>query len=186
MKSRYLIILLILAVCSYAATNIIAHADKVQEVVYTLKEEQPVHKNTPAKTYTATPAIVSPDVDAHSSQEAYTPNSLAKSRKAHPAEQLSLLNAPVANNMGNAAMWFPIKIPMGRNGMQPALSIQYDSEGLSSWLGLNWNLFTPVILIDTKWGVPRYDASNETESYLLNADQLSPVTHRSLPVARTA
>ncbi|MDH5181836.1 MAG: hypothetical protein OEY07_19410, partial [Gammaproteobacteria bacterium] len=36
------------------------------------------------------------------------------------------------------------------------------------------------------WGVPRYDASTETETYMVDGQMLTPVAHRGTPVARSA
>ena len=63
--------------------------------------------------------------------------------------------------------------------MQPQLAIQYNSSGGNGWLGLGWDLSVPSISIDTRWGVPRYRADKETETYMFNGQQLSPVTHRT-------
>ena len=46
-----------------------------------------------------------------------------------------------------------------------------------SWLGLGWNLSIPTIEVDTRWGVPTYDSANETESYLLNGEEMALMTH---------
>ena len=34
--------------------------------------------------------------------------------------------------------------------------------GGNGWLGVGWDLAVPAITIDTRWGVPRYDAQKET------------------------
>ena len=63
--------------------------------------------------------------------------------------------------------------------MQPNLSIQYNSSGGNSWMGLGWNISVPEISVDTRWGVPRYDSQNETESYLYAGEELTPQVQRS-------
>src|SRR5260221_13198364 len=40
--------------------------------------------------------------------------------------------------------------------------------------------------IDTRWGVARFDAQNETQAYSMDGEQLSPVAHRGDLQARTA
>ncbi|MBK9760379.1 MAG: hypothetical protein IPO90_10525 [Flavobacteriales bacterium] len=85
----------------------------------------------------------------------------------------------MATNTGAATTRFPLKLPQGRQGMQPELTLQYNSEGGNGWLGLGWDLRTPSITLDTRWGVPRYSGSLETETYLLDGEMLSPVAHRS-------
>src|SRR5262249_23564498 len=72
--------------------------------------------------------------------------------------------------------------------------IQYDSARGNGWLGMGWDVAISSIEIDTRWGVPRYDTGQidpshgplETETYLLNGEQLAPVAHRGALVQRTA
>ncbi len=122
----------------------------------------------------------SPEVNAYNS------TSMKGIKAANPTAAIGLINAPQANNTGSAALNYPIKLPSGRAGMQPQLSISYNSGGGNGWLGLGWNLNIPAITIDTRWGVPRYDEKLETETYSLNGEQLSPVAHRGTPVGRIA
>ncbi|MCX2739501.1 SpvB/TcaC N-terminal domain-containing protein [Pontibacter anaerobius] len=118
--------------------------------------------------------------------QAYTPTSMKGIQAANPTAVVNLIQAPQANNTGSASMGYPINLPAGRGGMQPQLAISYNSGGGDSWLGLGWNLSTPSITIDTRWGVPRYDATKETETYSMNGEQLSPTAHRSEPQARSS
>jgi hypothetical protein len=69
--------------------------------------------------------------------------------------------------------------------MHPQLAVRYSSGGGNGWMGLDWNLQLPSLTIDTRWAAPRYDTLKETETYLLNGAQLSPVAHRAAPVDRT-
>ena len=69
--------------------------------------------------------------------------------------------------------------------MEPSLAITYEAGESNGWLGAGWDLAIPSVSIDTRWGVPRYDAALETESYLLEGESLTPVAHREAPAART-
>ena len=120
----------------------------------------------------------SPEVNAYNS------TSMKGIKAANPTAAVSLMDAPRANNTGSAALSYPIKLPAGRNGMQPQLSISYNSGGGNGWLGLGWNLNIPAISVDTRWGVPRYLKDWETETYTMNGEQLTPVAHRGEPVRR--
>lgn len=97
---------------------------------------------------------------------------------------ISMIAPPAGNPMGSANLQFPIKVPAGRAGLQPALNIQYNSEGGNDWLGLGWDLSGPSITVDTRWGVPRYDPVLETETYLMGGGMLSPNAHRDALTAR--
>lgn len=111
--------------------------------------------------------------------EAYTPNSIQDLQAANPATGIVLIDAPKGSNQGTANLNFPLKLPPGRQGMQPNVSIDYTGGSGNGWMGLDWNVYLPAIDIDTRWGVPRYDAGKETETYLLEGEQLSPVAHRA-------
>jgi len=116
---------------------------------------------------------------------AYNSTSIKGIKAANPTAGVNLINAPSANNTGNASLGYPLNLPAGRNGMQPQVAIGYNSGGGNGWLGLGWNVQMPSVSIDTRWGVPRYDTINETETYTLNGEQLSPVAHRGALGARS-
>jgi len=116
--------------------------------------------------------------------QAYTPTQIKDLKAGDPSANISFISAPAANSMGSASTQFPIKLPAGRQGMQPDLAIRYNSDGGNGWLGLGWDLSTASIGIETRWGVPRYDPNFETETYLMNGDMLAPVSHRTVPPAR--
>ncbi|MFD1049391.1 SpvB/TcaC N-terminal domain-containing protein, partial [Kibdelosporangium lantanae] len=88
--------------------------------------------------------------------------------------------------MGDARLSYPIEVPPGRGDARPDIALTYDSTGQNGWTGMGWSLGTQSIRIDTRWGVPRYDGGLETETYLLNGQQLTPVANRTELQARTA
>ncbi len=109
---------------------------------------------------------------------AYNSTSIKGIKAANPTTAVNLIAPPQANSTGNASLGYSLSLPDGRNGIEPQLSISYNSGGGNDWLGMGWNVQLPAVSIDTRWGVPRYDASKETETYSLNGQQLSPVAHR--------
>jgi RHS repeat-associated protein len=117
--------------------------------------------------------------------QGYAPTSIKDFEAANPTEGISMISLPVASNTGNAVLTFNMNLPEGRQGMEPNLDIQYNNEAGSTWMGTGWNLITPAIGIDTRWGVPRYDAASETEIYTLNGEQLAPINNRGAFVARS-
>ncbi|MCB0628125.1 MAG: SpvB/TcaC N-terminal domain-containing protein [Saprospiraceae bacterium] len=118
------------------------------------------------------------------STHAYTPNSIQDLQAANPATEIVLIQAPEPSNQGSADLNFALKLPPGRQGMQPDLSIDYSSGSGNGWLGLDWSIYQPAIDIDTRWGVPRFSPTQETETYLLEGEQLSPLAHRAVPQNR--
>ncbi|MEO5562391.1 MAG: SpvB/TcaC N-terminal domain-containing protein, partial [Chitinophagaceae bacterium] len=118
--------------------------------------------------------------------EGYSPNTLKEIPMADPSDNISLISAPSANSSGNASLVFNMKLPGGRMGLQPNLSIQYNNEGGNSWLGTGWNMSLPSISVETRWGSPRYEAALESEIYSFNGEELAPLTNRSEFVTRSA
>lgn len=105
--------------------------------------------------------------------EGFAPTMMNDIKAADPTAKINVIAPPSANNRGSANLQYPFEMPPARNGMQPSLGLQYSSEGGSGWLGEGWNVSVPSITLDTRWGVPRYDMSKETETYLLSGSMLS-------------
>ena len=51
---------------------------------------------------------------------------------------------------------------------------------------MGWDLALPAVTVNTQWGVPRYDPANETETYMVGSQELTPVANRGPAVPRTA
>jgi RHS repeat-associated protein len=118
--------------------------------------------------------------------EAYNSNTMKGIKAADPGEAVNRIAPPQANSMGNASLGYPIEIPAGRAGLQPQLAIGYNSGGGNGWLGMGWDISVPSITIDTRWGAPRFDTQNETETYSMSGAQLIPIAHRGDLVVRTS
>lgn len=103
---------------------------------------------------------------------AFVPTTLADMEEPHPLSCVPMITVPEANAYGTASITYPIDIPAGRNGLQPDLTLSYSSDRGNGIMGMGWSFPQPAITIDTRWGVPQYDKDYETESYLLNGEQL--------------
>jgi RHS repeat-associated protein len=103
---------------------------------------------------------------------AYTPTTMSDIKAANPATGVQVMGQPSVGNSGTASVSYPIEVPPGRNGMQPNLSVNYNSEGGSGYLGHGWSMPQSMISIDTRWGSPLFDIDNETEFYTLDGEQL--------------
>jgi RHS repeat-associated protein len=126
------------------------------------------------------------DVPAHPEGASLNPNQLKDIQAADPGAAVNLIGAPGANNMGDARLSYPIELPPGRGAAQPQVTLSYSSSGGNGWTGVGWDVPAQSITIDTRWGVPRYQDGLETETYLLNGEQLTPVANRTQLQARTA
>ena len=124
-------------------------------------------------------------VPDHPQTANFNPTQIKDIKAADPGAQVNLIEVPRANNTGDARLSYPVEVPPGRQGMQPQLAVQYNSAGGNGWMGMGWDVPMQAITIDTRWGVPRYDAGLETETYTLSGEQLTPVAHRGDLVART-
>ena len=119
----------------------------------------------------------------------FKPNSLQELAKPDPAAEIELIEAPEGGPTGDATLSYPLKVPAGRHGLDPDLKLSYTSaggNGTNGWLGVGWDLKLPSIEISTLFGVPRYDAAIETETYALEGDQLAPVADPLHPAPRQA
>ncbi|GAA2207343.1 hypothetical protein GCM10009850_028010 [Nonomuraea monospora] len=114
------------------------------------------------------------------------PTEITGIQAGNPSAKVNQIGEPSANNQGEARLSYPIELPAGREDMQPSLAVNYSSASVNGWMGVGWDLSLPSISIDTRWGVPRYDADKETETYVLAGEQLTPVAHRGTPPARIA
>ncbi|MDQ3786657.1 MAG: sugar-binding protein, partial [Actinomycetota bacterium] len=126
------------------------------------------------------------DAPEHPEGQSFNPNEIKDLEAANPGEGVALIEPPAASPTGEAGLRYPLLTPPGRAGIQPSLALQYNSSGGNGWLGMGWDVAVPSISIETRWGVPRYSAGLETETYVMGGEQLTPVAHRSAPVARTA
>ncbi|MFD1602133.1 SpvB/TcaC N-terminal domain-containing protein [Flavobacterium artemisiae] len=115
----------------------------------------------------------------------YTPTSIKDLKAASPLVGIQSIAPPSPNGRGTMSTGFSIVIPNGRGGMQPSLNLQYDSDGGHSWAGTGWDIAAPSVNIETRWGAPRYDATNETESYAIAGEALIPNSHRAEWIGRT-
>ncbi len=124
--------------------------------------------------------------------DGFAPTMMNDIKAADPTAKLNIIAPPSANNRGSANLQYAFEMPPARNGMAPSLAISYNSDGGNGWLGQGWDLSVPSITLDTRWGVPRYDLADETETYSLSGSMLSTmddngamsVAHRGDKIAR--
>ena len=103
----------------------------------------------------------------------FDPTTLGSIGAASPAASIDLIGAPEANSAGDARTMLPIRVPRGRGGYTPSLSIAYSSGGGNGWLGVGWDLAVSKIEIDTRWGAATY-RDGDSVRYLLDGGELVP------------
>ena len=117
----------------------------------------------------------------------YVSTGISELKAADPGAGIQQIEAPTANQNGTAALSYPFEAPKGRAGIAASTGLQYSSDGSSSYVGYGWSLPVQSIDIETRWGVPRFDTNNESESYLLMGQQLNDRIHRRTEdLARTS
>ncbi len=126
--------------------------------------------------------VVAPE---HPQIASFDPNRLKGIKAATPSAGIQLIQPPQVSSSGDAVLNYPLEFPPGRLGVQPSFALGYSSARGNGWMGLGWDIGLSAIEAETRWGVPRYDASLETETYLFDGAQLSPTAHRSLPRPRS-
>jgi len=85
----------------------------------------------------------------------------------------------VNNSNGTASFEIPLPITSGRNGFSPSLSLNYNSGGSNSPLGLGWSLNYPMIQRKTDKGLPRYQDDLEDDIFMFTgAEDLVPFLER--------
>ena len=103
----------------------------------------------------------------------FTPTSTNDVPVANPTSKINMISPPTANQQGSANVSYPIEIPAGVNGFQPNISINYNSDSKSGgWAGIGWDVPLETIDIDTRWGVPEFNPTKESEIYTINGEQL--------------
>lgn len=77
---------------------------------------------------------------------------------------------------GTGSITIPIFASSGRSGLDPKLSISYNSGSGNGIFGLGWSLSSPSITRKTEKGLPKYDDSDESDIFVLSgAEDLVPV-----------
>jgi RHS repeat-associated protein len=109
-------------------------------------------------------------VPDHPSEQQFNPHSITDLKLGDPAAGIDLIQAPGADTSGTARITQPIELPPARHVHLPGLQFAYSSDQPNSWMGVGWDLHTPSIEIDTRFGVPRYDGH---ERYLFDGDMLA-------------
>ncbi|MFN0155888.1 MAG: SpvB/TcaC N-terminal domain-containing protein, partial [Gaiella sp.] len=76
---------------------------------------------------------------------------------------------------GTGSMTVPIATSSGRSGFGPQLSLSYDSGAGNGPFGFGWNLSLPSITRKTEKGLPTYQGSVESDTFILSgAEDLVP------------
>ncbi|RZL20402.1 MAG: hypothetical protein EOO89_00310 [Pedobacter sp.] len=122
----------------------------------------------------------------------FVPTAITDMKYADPSSGVVSIPPPSPNSTGVATTRFPIKLPQGRNGLQPSLDISYNSEGGNGWMGVGWDMPMQAISLNTKWGVPTFNQIKESELYSMSgADLVLKVggeytnPHRTANITRT-
>ena len=110
-----------------------------------------------------------------------TPTFISDYKPVNPASGITQIQKPTPNEQGTAVLNYPLNIPAARAGLTPNISLQYSSDGGSSYVGYGFSIPMETISIDTRWGCPTFSEEYESESYLLNGSQFTEKAHSHTP-----
>ncbi len=110
-----------------------------------------------------------------------TPTFISDYKPVNPASGITQIQKPTPNEQGTAVLNYPLNIPAARAGLTPNISLQYSSDGGSSYVGYGFSIPMETISIDTRWGCPTFSEEYESESYLLNGVQFTEKAHSHTP-----
>jgi|GEM_PF-1170765 len=99
----------------------------------------------------------------------FNPNSIKELKVANPGVGIPRLDGLKPSQTGDASFNIPLKIPQGRGGATPSLALSYSSELSNGWMGKGFNISTPCISIDTRFGLPEYKGS---DTYMHRGEEL--------------
>jgi RHS repeat-associated protein len=81
---------------------------------------------------------------------------------------------------GAGTLSVPLHTPPGRSGLQPQLSLSYDSGAGNGPFGMGWSLSIPSISRKTEKRLPRYRDDEESDTFILSgAEDLVPSLKRN-------
>ncbi len=102
----------------------------------------------------------------------FAPTSISGLKAANPVSA-PLIQAPSATQSGEANINYPLTLPSGVSGMQPSLSVSYNSDSGNGWMGEGWNIVgLSSISVDMRWGTPTFTPGQETELYSMDGEML--------------
>ncbi|MGO4134313.1 SpvB/TcaC N-terminal domain-containing protein [Rhizobium brockwellii] len=88
----------------------------------------------------------------------------------------AMVQPPTPNPFGSATLKFPLLLRPVRGANQPRAELNYDSLRGNGLAGDGWNIDVPAISVETKWGVPEYSDTLETETYNYMGEELVGLT----------
>ncbi len=78
---------------------------------------------------------------------------------------------------GTASLSVPLPLPAGREGMSPAISLNYGSDGGLGPFGMGWSIDVPRISRRTEKGLPRYGRGDAPDSFVLSGSEALVPAH---------
>ena len=103
----------------------------------------------------------------------FNPNSIKELKSADPRTGIPGLSGLEPSQTGDASFDIPLRIPRGRGGATPSLALTYSNELMNGWMGRGFNISSPSITTDTRFGLPEYDRN---DTYLYKGEELIPIS----------
>jgi RHS repeat-associated protein len=162
------IILVLVAVLLLISVNLYAQeeqsverpqqADAADSKAAVNQDDTPVHSKD--KSAAAAPTVTADAVSTASAIEASSALTVSEDTGGALSDSNTMpVNVTSAGNIGAAVTSIPIIVPPGRKGMEPKLSLNYNSNTSNGWPGIGWTLDMGAIQRSTKRGV-NYSAND--------------------------
>nr|MDA3812277.1 SpvB/TcaC N-terminal domain-containing protein [Spirochaetaceae bacterium] len=103
----------------------------------------------------------------------FNPNSIKELKAADPGAEIPGISGLEPSRTGGADLSIPMRIPKGRGGATPSLALSYNSEFINGWMGRGFNIPTPSITTDTRFGLPEYERN---DTYMYKGEELIPLS----------
>jgi hypothetical protein len=104
-----------------------------EEEVATEETTTETNNNKDKESKEETPEVTEPDMSAMSMGSGGTSELAAGGVYSNP-------EAVTVSQTGSASFSYPIAVPPGRNGLQPNISLTYNSYSGNGWIGVGWEL----------------------------------------------
>ncbi|MEW6602375.1 MAG: SpvB/TcaC N-terminal domain-containing protein, partial [Nitrospirota bacterium] len=175
--SQILCLIFLIFIFSFSAVNV--HATEVVEAVENVADntETAPTANVSGNTDSVSGDSAESEVDSADITESGGASAMSSEEPVESFQSESLikpLEISPSGNSGAAITNIPIIVPAGRKGIQPSLSLNYNSGRGNGWIGVGWSLDIGAIERNRK-----YDVDYSANDFIVTGNGASELVQRS-------